>query len=729
MRITSAGNIGVGTSSFNITNPEKFVVDAGSTSSVNAIVGKGNLNNYLQLNIQNSNAGTNASSDVVATADNGNETTNFVDLGVNSSANTASIYGSANDAYLYNVGQNFLIGTGVASKSLIFMTGGTTQSSNERMRIDGTGNVGVGTAIPGYRLHVMAASNPLYLGGVQTGVNSDSILTIINGVVRKLSPSALLTSSSNAWALVGNSSTSPASNFLGTIDAQPLVLKINSAQVGRFDQNSLALGIGSTINNSTQSYALGSNANVGYNHTNAYAFGSNAAVNNDNSFAIGNNAVTNGSNSLALGNNAAANNTNSLAIGPAAVTAWSITDAIALGDNATANSSNSIAIGSNSNIANKTAANAAGAIALGNTTLANSTNSIAIGSSTVVGYGDASGISIGNAASVNGSSGIAIGSAASVGSVSNALAIGAGASATNNANNSSAIGVNASATQSNEIILGDRGNINLAVGIGTENFSGSNREKFLVDAGLATSVNAIVGKGNNNNYLQLNIQNQSGGSTSSSDVVATADNGNETTNYVDLGINSSNYSSAGILGGENNAYLYTTGNDFVIGNSTNNKSLIFYTTSAGNNTERMRMNAAGLIPGQDNTYTLGNTSTRWSAVWSANGTIQTSDRRLKTNIQPLSYGLNEVLKLRPVTYDWKDRSGSNKIGLIAQEVKLVIPQVVIGNEEKENLGMNYAELVPVLINAIKEQQQEIQEQNKQIAELRKLFESLRKSNQ
>ena len=44
------------------------------------IVGKGSINNYLQLNIQNFSSGINASSDVVATANNGDETTNFVDM-------------------------------------------------------------------------------------------------------------------------------------------------------------------------------------------------------------------------------------------------------------------------------------------------------------------------------------------------------------------------------------------------------------------------------------------------------------------------------------------------------------------------------------------------------------------------------------------------------------------------------------------------------------------------
>jgi hypothetical protein len=124
------------------------------TSSVNAIVGRGTIDSYLQLNIQNQSSGVSASSDVVATANNGNETSNFVDMGINGGSYSGGVMGAANDAYLYNLGQNFLIGTGVASKSLIFMTGGTAQSTNERMRIDGTGNVGIGTNNPGNKLEV-----------------------------------------------------------------------------------------------------------------------------------------------------------------------------------------------------------------------------------------------------------------------------------------------------------------------------------------------------------------------------------------------------------------------------------------------------------------------------------------------------------------------------------------------------------------------------------------------
>ena len=266
------------------------------------------------------------------------------------------------------------------------------------------------------------------------------------------------------------------------------------------------------------------------------------------------------------------------------------------------------------------------------------------------------------------------------------------------------------------------------VAIGAQAWDATNPEKLLVDAGTTTSYNVISGRGSIDSYLQLNIQNRSAGASASSDVVATANNGNETSNFVDMGINSGGYSNvtAPILAGINTAYLYATGKDFVIGNGSSSRHLIFFTNGFNTTDEKMRilntgnigigtttpadkLSVAGIVaPSADNTYTLGKNGARWSAVWSANGVIQTSDERLKTNILPLEYGLKEVIELNPVRYNWKeDPNDHPKIGLLAQEVKKLIPEVVAGDENKEMLGMNYAELVPVLVNAVKDQQVQI----------------------
>lgn len=88
------------------------------------------------------------------------------------------------------------------------------------------------------------------------------------------------------------------------------------------------------------------------------------------------------------------------------------------------------------------------------------------------------------------------------------------------------------------------------------------QEKLLVDAGTSAnptaSFNIIGGKGYIDNYLQLNIQNRAATAAASSDIVASNDAATESANYVDLGINSSGYSTTGILGGASTAYLYST---------------------------------------------------------------------------------------------------------------------------------------------------------------------------
>lgn len=122
-------------------------------------------------------------------------------------------------------------------------------------------------------------------------------------------------------------------------------------------------------------------------------------------------------------------------------------------------------------------------------------------------------------------------------------------------------------------------------------------------------------------------------------------------------------------------------------------------------------------PFDDDTYDLGSSGKRWNEVWATNGTIQTSDRRLKKDITSLHYGLKEVLELNPIQYHWNKETDEERmhLGLIAQELVQSIPEVV--NEEGKYLGVKYAELVPVLIQAIKEQQEIIVNQDNTIQNL------------
>jgi hypothetical protein len=94
---------------------------------------------------------------------------------------------------------------------------------------------------------------------------------------------------------------------------------------------------------------------------------------------------------------------------------------------------------------------------------------------------------------------------------------------------------------------------------------------------------------------------------------------------------------------------------------------------------------------------------------------QNSDIRLKKDIVDLKYGLDEILRLRPVDYNWKKGENQKKsIGLIAQELKEIIPELVTDPEDDAMLAVNYIELIPVLIKSIQEQQAQIDKLNRQV---------------
>jgi endosialidase-like protein len=141
-----------------------------------------------------------------------------------------------------------------------------------------------------------------------------------------------------------------------------------------------------------------------------------------------------------------------------------------------------------------------------------------------------------------------------------------------------------------------------------------------------------------------------------------------------------------------------------------------------------QLQVAGSVgPNTDGSSNLGSAALRWAAVYAVNGTIQTSDARLKRAIKPLGYGVSELMRLRPVSFRWKDNSDARlHLGLLAQDVEQVVPEVVVRNDDETTpLGMNYAELVPVLIKAGQEQQAQIEQQRAQIKEQQREIESLK----
>ena len=128
-------------------------------------------------------------------------------------------------------------------------------------------------------------------------------------------------------------------------------------------------------------------------------------------------------------------------------------------------------------------------------------------------------------------------------------------------------------------------------------------------------------------------------------------------------------------------------------------------------------------PDADNARTLGTASARWSQIYAASATINTSDRREKIDIAAADLGLDFVCRLRPVSYRWRvaehiadpadpaappvPREGRRRhFGLIAQEVAAALDgrdaALWVRDAETGLEGLRYAEFVPVLVKAVQD---------------------------
>lgn len=140
-------------------------------------------------------------------------------------------------------------------------------------------------------------------------------------------------------------------------------------------------------------------------------------------------------------------------------------------------------------------------------------------------------------------------------------------------------------------------------------------------------------------------------------------------------------------------------------------------------------------PVTTNSVSLGQSGLLWSSIWSANGTIQTSDARTKTDVIDSTLGLSFINKLRPVSYKWIE--GSKKVirqdvnedgtpgeiitestpgsrthcGLIAQEVKSVVDTAGVDfagwvlsdvNDPNSQQALRYDQFISPLIKAVQE---------------------------
>jgi hypothetical protein len=204
-------------------------------------------------------------------------------------------------------------------------------------------------------------------------------------------------------------------------------------------------------------------------------------------------------------------------------------------------------------------------------------------------------------------------------------------------------------------------------------------------------------------YTQLNIRNSLAAASASADLIATADTGSDTTNFIDLGINNSAFSSGSWTVNEAlDGYLYTSDGSLSIGIATNNtaKYISFFAGGLLAANEKIRINQTGVGIGttnptstlhvQGNAYVTGvTTSTDFDSL---------SDFNLKTNIHQIEDSLSKVIQIRGVTFDWKETNRSSA-GVIAQEVEKVLPELVNGEEIKT---VNYNGVIGALVEAVKE---------------------------
>ncbi len=269
-------------------------------------------------------------------------------------------------------------------------------------------------------------------------------------------------------------------------------------------------------------------------------------------------------------------------------------------------------------------------------------------------------------------------------------------------------------------------------------FTSTAPKQFLIEA------NGGVGIGTNAPSSPLHIKGQGTTLGTIVDEVVMAIEPKTTADNVSLAINKLGTSQESAL-----VFAISNEPEFDIRtSSTVTRSMIDFNSydNLGNPTFMLRINDkatnridfnAHIEPQVGNTFNIGSESFRWSTIYAQNPLNTPSDERLKQDIKDMSYGLAEVLAMRPVTYHWK--KGDTKrvnLGLIAQEVEIIVPEIVQKtDDEKQTRSMRYAELIPVLIKAtqeqqvlIEQQQTSIQQQSKEITELKSMLKSILAAN-
>jgi hypothetical protein len=173
-----------------------------------------------------------------------------------------------------------------------------------------------------------------------------------------------------------------------------------------------------------------------------------------------------------------------------------------------------------------------------------------------------------------------------------------------------------------------------------------------------------------------------------------------------------------------NAFIGTLDN-YALSLRTNNTDRIFITNAGnvgiGTTAPSTRLAVAGLTSSQAGRTICSDPSGNFYYYV---GSCVSSSIKYKTNIQNLGIGLETLLKLRPVTFEFKKDyggyDGTIHMGFIAEEVEKVSPLLVDYNNGEVS-GVRYNEMTALIVKSIQEQQKEIEDLKKEVEELKRII--------
>jgi hypothetical protein len=468
----SIGSYGVAT--FNPDNPPKLSVDYNTTTSNTIAYMRGSIDSYFQMNIRNKSNGTSASTDYVATSDDGTDSTYYVDLGINSSTYATGVenWGGPHDAYLYSSSRNLLMGAASSNSDVIFLLGGGRTKYNTVLRLDGsTGNVivgtgnnqsnatgniirgpngGTGTNIPGGSLTLQ--------GGSSNGNTSGGNLNLYGGgTVSGTMGSVNINTSVNSATNI-NTGTSPSNVTIGNSSNNILLPKFNTAG-GMIYTDATTGQIASTGSNLTWDDA---NNSLGIGISNP-SYKLSVLSSSDPLYLSGVQATTTFSSDSILTINGGVVKKTAYSSLPGSVAGWSLTGNAAASGNFLGTTNTTPLLFKYNNISS-------GIIDANNNTAFGKSYSFSGSQNTAIGYSANaanSSTAVGANADANAASNTAIGNSATANISSQATAIGASSQALYQYN--TAVGYNAQATVSNqETVVGAsaqaQGQNNIAIG-------------------------------------------------------------------------------------------------------------------------------------------------------------------------------------------------------------------------------------------------------------------------